>query len=104
MRCYYCGRPSAKKCPSCGRPLCTLHDPCPACEMGRCEVCRERLSVSRCYYCGRLICRECSVELNPGIRVCKICYSKLDEVVRETSKDKEKYKEWWLKKLKELSL
>ncbi len=27
--------------------------------------------------CGRIVCRECSVELQPSIRVCNECYSKM---------------------------
>ncbi|MCD6278361.1 MAG: hypothetical protein J7J11_01625 [Desulfurococcales archaeon] len=47
-----------------------------------CSVCGQQLSVSRCIICGRLVCRNCSVELQPGIRVCINCYGDLDKIVR----------------------
>ena len=30
--------------------------------------------------CGKLICRDCSVEYQPGIRVCRECYNKCGDL------------------------
>jgi hypothetical protein len=40
-------------------------------------------AVGRCPFCGRLVCRECSVEIEPGVRVCRDCFQKLDEYFRK---------------------
>ena len=44
---------------------------------------RYRPAVGVCPFCGKLICYECSVELQPGIRVCLDCYKKLDHYFRK---------------------
>ncbi len=82
--------------------MCEEHS-CYACERGKCEICGVRLSVSRCYYCGRVVCRECSVELSPGIRVCKECYARLDEI-RSANEEVELYEKWSRKVLTRLAL
>ncbi|WP_174500659.1 hypothetical protein [Ignicoccus islandicus] len=102
MRCYYCGRPAKRRCPTCGRPLCERHD-CYACSRGKCEICGKELAIGRCYYCGRLICRNCSVELSPGIRACKECYSKRDYLERNNDQ-LELYERWVEGKVRRLTL
>lgn len=87
--CEVCGkRPATRKCRICGRNVCEKHfdkckGVCSVCSDLMCQVCGERLSVDACIVCGRLICRSCSVELQPGIRVCVRCYGNLPEVLGE---------------------
>ncbi len=87
--CEVCGAARASvRCPLCGRLVCEKHfdreaGVCVVCRDLMCRVCGRRLSVDVCPLCGRLICRECSVELQPGIRVCRECFSRLDEIVAE---------------------
>ena len=85
MLCEVCEeREAVAKCNICGRWVCEKHlegNVCAICKELMCDVCGERLSVGRCPLCGRLICRRCSIELQPGIRVCRDCFSRLDEIV-----------------------
>ena len=77
-------REAVTKCSLCGRWVCEKHvagSVCIVCKELMCGICGKRLSVSRCPICGKLICRKCSIELQPGIRVCKHCFSKLDQVI-----------------------
>jgi len=72
------------RCRICGRWACRRHlrnGVCSVCRDLLCQVCGVRLSVDSCLICGRLVCRECSVELQPGIRVCRDCYSRIDELI-----------------------
>ncbi len=87
--CEVCGKRLAiHKCGICGRNVCEKHFDkrkgiCSVCSDLMCQVCGKRLSVDACIVCGRLICRSCSVELQPGIRVCTPCYENLPEVLSE---------------------
>jgi len=74
------------KCRICGRYACAKHlgndGICSICREVMCEICNRRLSITTCLICGRLICKNCSVELQPAIRVCSECYNKLLTDVR----------------------
>jgi len=77
-------REAVGRCNICGRWVCSKHlveGVCAICKDLMCSICGKQLSVSRCPICGRLICRNCSIELQPGIRVCRECYSNLSQVV-----------------------
>lgn len=69
------------RCRLCGRYVCGNHVDanglCSVCRETLCSICHIRLSVGNCLICGRIICRECSVELQPSIRVCSECYDKI---------------------------
>ncbi|MCX8186052.1 MAG: hypothetical protein N3G48_02950 [Sulfolobales archaeon] len=82
MLCEVCEASNAvATCRLCGRNACANHIDsgglCSICKETLCKLCSQRLSVSSCAICGRIICRECSVELQPAIRVCKECFSKI---------------------------
>lgn len=85
--CEVCGkRLATRKCRVCGRYVCEKHfdehkGVCRVCSDLMCQVCGERLSIDACIICGKLICRSCSVELQPGIRVCMYCYNNLPEIL-----------------------
>ncbi len=87
--CEVCRRREARYvCRICGREVCGEHyDPargiCAICSETMCTVCGTRLAVDSCAVCGRLICRQCSVELQPGIRVCGNCYEDLPKLIGE---------------------
>ncbi len=70
-------KPAVGRCRICGRYVCKEHlnkeGVCAACVDLMCRVCGTRLSVTSCVVCGRPICRTCSIELEPGIRVCTQC-------------------------------
>ncbi|MEM0025361.1 MAG: hypothetical protein QXZ48_00155 [Zestosphaera sp.] len=74
-------RPAIRKCRICGRRVCEKHlsedGVCAVCTDLMCRVCKARLSVTSCILCGRPICRTCSVELEPGIRMCIHCASNI---------------------------
>jgi hypothetical protein len=74
-------RPAVRRCRICGRYVCEKHvneeGVCAVCEDLMCRICNARLSVTSCVICGRPVCRSCSVELEPGIRVCKQCVNNL---------------------------
>ncbi|MEM1600788.1 MAG: hypothetical protein QXY36_01595 [Sulfolobales archaeon] len=69
------------QCRLCGRYVCSTHigvdGICSICREALCRICYQRLSISSCLVCGRVVCRECSIELQPSIRVCRECYDKL---------------------------
>ncbi len=78
--CEVCERkPAVSRCRICGRAVCEDHisedGVCAACIDLMCRVCNARLSVTSCIICGKPVCRECSLELEPGIRVCNPCGS-----------------------------
>jgi len=87
--CEICGkRPATHKCRICGRNVCVKHfnlskGICRVCSDLMCQLCGEKLSVDACIVCGKLVCRSCSVELQPGIRVCVHCYRNLPNVLNE---------------------
>jgi len=85
MLCEVCGkREAVGRCRICGRWVCSKHlinGVCVVCRDLMCEVCRKRLAVSSCLICGKLICRSCSVELQPGIRLCMKCYENIDLLI-----------------------
>lgn len=87
MLCEVCEeREAITRCSLCGRWVCEKHIDgalCAVCRELMCSLCGVRLSVSRCLICGRLICRECSVELQPGMRICRYCLNRLDELIKE---------------------
>lgn len=70
-------KPASRKCVICGRNVCETHinekGLCAVCADLLCRVCGSRLAVTSCVICGRPVCRECSLELEPGIRVCRSC-------------------------------
>lgn len=82
MLCEVCEvKEAVSRCRMCGRYVCEDHlgpdGLCSICREVLCEVCHQKLSVNKCLICGKLVCRSCSVELQPAIRVCRECYSKL---------------------------
>ncbi len=85
--CEVCERKEALyRCRICGRYVCGDHlidGVCVVCRDLTCKICHSRLAVDTCPFCGRIICRECSVELQPGIRVCKECFKKMNNYVRK---------------------
>ena len=87
MRCEICEVNEAiGRCRICGRWACSKHlinGVCAVCRDLRCQVCGVRLSIDSCLICGRLVCRRCSVELQPGIRVCRNCYRELNSILRK---------------------
>ena len=80
-------RPAVTRCRICGRWVCDKHigkdGICSVCHDLMCQVCGRRLAVDACVVCGRLVCREDSVELQPGIRVCRFCWARLDSIIAE---------------------
>lgn len=74
-------KPAVRKCRICGRYVCEDHvtgeGVCAVCEDLMCRICNARLSVTSCVACGRPVCRNCSVELEPGIRACLHCANNL---------------------------
>ena len=76
--CEVCGlRAATRVCRVCGRRVCSgclRGDVCLVCAETLCELCGERLSVSTCAVCGRRVCEECSVQLDPVVRVCLECW------------------------------
>lgn len=82
MLCEVCEAEEAVgRCKLCGRYACSRHlDPdgiCSICRETLCRICNQRLSVGMCLICTRVICKDCSVELQPGIRLCRECYDRL---------------------------
>ncbi|MEM3948767.1 MAG: hypothetical protein QXM76_04155 [Zestosphaera sp.] len=75
-------RPATRRCVICGRNVCEVHineeGVCVVCVDLMCRVCGNRLAVTSCAVCGRPVCRECSLELEPGIRVCRSCSGSYD--------------------------
>ena len=72
------------RCSICGRWACSKHlvnGVCVVCRDLMCRLCGKNLSVDSCIICGTLICRSCSIELQPGIRICKKCFSRIDEIL-----------------------
>ena len=90
--CEVCwSREAEFRCAVCGRAVCAAHyvaerGMCSVCYENLCSVCGERLAVDSCAVCGRLICRRCSVELQPGIRVCSECATGLRERLKSDSR------------------
>lgn len=88
MLCEVCEvRPVVSRCRICGRWVCSKHigedGICAVCRDLMCQVCGKRLAVDACVVCGRLVCREDSVELQPGIRVCRFCWPRLNSIIKE---------------------
>ncbi len=86
--CEVCeARPAVARCRICGRWVCSEHigvdGVCAVCHDLMCQVCGRRLAVDACVVCGRLVCRTDSVELQPGIRVCKLCWPRLDSIIEK---------------------
>lgn len=85
--CEVCWAAGAEyECRMCRRRVCPKHfraelGICAICYENLCEVCGQRLAVDSCVVCGRLVCRRCSAELQPGIRACLECYSRIREYV-----------------------
>ncbi len=91
-QCYFCEKEAKYVCKICKRRVCEDHyysGICYACKLALCRICGRRPSVSRCAVCGKLVCRECSVEYQPGIRVCKECASKCEDVSECVKRQKE---------------
>ncbi|MEM1622785.1 MAG: hypothetical protein QW780_02120 [Sulfolobales archaeon] len=55
---------------------------CAICFENLCTVCNQRLAVDSCLVCGKLVCRQCSKELQPGLRVCTDCYTHIYDYIR----------------------
>lgn len=74
-------KPAVRRCKICGRYVCEEHlnkeGVCVVCVDLMCRKCNTRLSVTSCVVCGEPVCRTCSIELEPGIRVCKYCVNNL---------------------------
>ncbi|MCS7099393.1 MAG: hypothetical protein RMH84_04430 [Sulfolobales archaeon] len=78
-------------CRLCSRRVCPRHyvverGICAVCSINLCEICGRALAVDSCLLCGKLVCRQCSRELQPGIRVCGSCFSNIHEYVRRDSR------------------
>ncbi len=91
------------RCSICGRWACSKHlinGVCAICRELMCRLCGKNLAVDSCLICGALVCRSCSVELQPGIRICTKCYSRLDELI--SKEPRLKYVLRYLKKRKDI--
>lgn len=72
-------RLAERKCPLCGRAVCSEHwrlDRCEACEIASCQLCSARLAIGYCSECGRLVCESCSMEVGVA-RMCGECVLRL---------------------------
>ncbi|MEM4621527.1 MAG: hypothetical protein QW130_02475 [Sulfolobales archaeon] len=74
------------ECGLCHRRVCRAHyvidrGICAICFENLCTVCNQRLAVDSCLICGKLVCRQCSKELQPGLRVCSKCYAHIHDYI-----------------------
>jgi len=84
--CEICGAPASHVCPICGRVVCDKHwagDKCVICAETICALCGKRLAIAACAICGRPVCEECSIQVNPVVRVCVECAEKYSIETRD---------------------